>query len=383
MTVVLLDSEHRGQADQRAVVGEDPDDVGAPADLAVEALQRVGASDLAPVVGREGVEGQDVVLGALHQGNDLGELALQRGHRFGEPVARLVETVGVEDRADQRRQQAVLVAACVPQAVAQEVHGAALPRRAEHLGDRVLQALVGIADDQLHADQAARDEVPEEVGPERLGLRLADVQADDLPAAGLMDAVGDDHALALDPAAVSDLLDLGVEEQIDVAALQRPRPERLDLLVQAGADAADLRPAHAQPKALDELIDTPCAHAAHIGLLDNRQQRLLGALPGRQKAREVRPLADLGDLQLDLAGPGVPPPRSIAVAVRRAIRRSPLTVLGTDQLGDLDLHQLPGQPPHTLAQHVGVLVDQHLPDDLLDRHPVCSGHRRCLLVVEP
>jgi hypothetical protein len=42
MTVVLLDGEHPGQADQAVVVGEDPDDVGAPADLAVEALQRVG-----------------------------------------------------------------------------------------------------------------------------------------------------------------------------------------------------------------------------------------------------------------------------------------------------------------------------------------------------
>jgi hypothetical protein len=41
-TVVLLDGEHRGQADQAAVVGEDPDDVGPAADLAVEALQRVG-----------------------------------------------------------------------------------------------------------------------------------------------------------------------------------------------------------------------------------------------------------------------------------------------------------------------------------------------------
>jgi hypothetical protein len=60
-----------------------------------------------------------------------------------------------------------------------------------------------------------------------------------------------------------------------------------------------------------------------------------------------------------------------------------LTALGTDQLGDLDLHQLRHQPPHALAHHVGVLVDQHLPDDLLDLHPVCSGHRRCLLVVEP
>jgi hypothetical protein len=66
--------------------------------------------------------------------------------------------VGVEDRADQRTQQPVLIAASVPQAVPEEVHRAALPRRAQHLGDRVLQALVGVGDDQLHADQAARDQ---------------------------------------------------------------------------------------------------------------------------------------------------------------------------------------------------------------------------------
>jgi hypothetical protein len=72
MTVVLLDGEHRGQADQAAVVGEDPHDVGAPCNLAVEAFQRVGRAQLAPVVGREGVEGQHVVLGGLEHGGDLG-----------------------------------------------------------------------------------------------------------------------------------------------------------------------------------------------------------------------------------------------------------------------------------------------------------------------
>jgi hypothetical protein len=382
MTVVLLDSEHRGQADQRAVVGEDPDDIGASADLAVEALKRVGASDLAPVVCGEAVEGQDVVLGGLEHPGDLGQGALQRRDRFGELVASAGEVFGVEDRADQRGQQPVLIAAGVPEAVSEEVHGAALPRRAEDLGDGVLQALVGVGNDQLHADQAARDQGPEEIGPERLGLRGADVQADDLPPACLVDAVGDDHALALHPAAVADLLDLGIEKQVEVAALQRPRAERLDLLIQPGADAADLAAADPQPEALDELVDAPGRHAAHIGLLDHRQQRLLRAPAGLQEAREIRALTDLGDLQLDLARPGVPPPSPIAVAMRGPVLGA-LTVLGADQLGDLDLHELPGQPLDRLAQHVGVLVDQHLPDDLLDRHPVCSGHRRCLLVVEP
>jgi hypothetical protein len=53
-------------------------------------------------------------------------------------------------------------------------------------------------------------------------------------------AVGDDHAFALHAATVADLLDLGVQEQVDLAALQRARAERLDLLVQSGTDPADL-----------------------------------------------------------------------------------------------------------------------------------------------
>ncbi len=41
-TVVLLDDHACGEPDQRSVVGEDADDVGAPTHLAVEALERIG-----------------------------------------------------------------------------------------------------------------------------------------------------------------------------------------------------------------------------------------------------------------------------------------------------------------------------------------------------
>jgi hypothetical protein len=78
----------------------------------------------------------------------------------------------------------------------------------------------------LHPDKPARDQGPEELAPERLGLGFADIQADDLPTSGLVDGMRDDDALARDSAAVADLLDLGVDEQIRVAALQRPLPER-------------------------------------------------------------------------------------------------------------------------------------------------------------
>jgi hypothetical protein len=82
MTVVLLDHEAGGEAQQSPVVGEDPDDVGAPADLAVDALERVGAPDLAPVVSRERVEGEHVLLGLLEHRGDLGQRALELGDRL-------------------------------------------------------------------------------------------------------------------------------------------------------------------------------------------------------------------------------------------------------------------------------------------------------------
>jgi hypothetical protein len=97
--------------------------------------------------------------------------------------------------------------------IPEEVHGAALPRRPEHLRECGLEARMRGADRQLDADEATRDEAAEKVAPERLGLRGADIEADDLPPACLMDGVRDDDALARDPAAVSDLLDLRVDEQ--------------------------------------------------------------------------------------------------------------------------------------------------------------------------
>jgi hypothetical protein len=99
---------------------------------------------------------------------------------------------------------------------------------------------VGVADRKLHADQSARDKTAEQVAPERLGLGFADVQADDLAPAGLVHGMRDDNRLARHPAAVADLLDLGVDEQILIAALQRPLAKRLHLLVQQPRDPAHL-----------------------------------------------------------------------------------------------------------------------------------------------
>src|SRR3954468_14071811 len=167
------------------------------------------------------------------------------------------------------------------------------------------------------------------------------------------------------------------------ATLQPPLTERLHLLIQQPRDPADLALADPQSEALDELIDTPRRDAADIGLLHDRYQRLLAALPGLQDRREVAALTDLRDLQIDLTRPRIPPPWPIAIAMRHAILGPALTMGGADQLRHLRLHQLLRHQPHRLANHVTVLLAQHLPDDLLDRHPLGTGHRWRLLSSTP
>ena len=98
------------------------------------------------------------------------------------------------------------------------------------------------------------DETAEEVGPERFGLGLADIDRQDLPPAALVDTMRDDQRFGDDAAAIADLLHLRVEEQMRVAALQRPRPECLDVLVELLADAADVdfeirSPSRSKPRA--------------------------------------------------------------------------------------------------------------------------------------
>jgi len=144
MTVVGLDCEHRDEPDQRGVVGEDPHDVGAPADLAVEALQGIGRPELGPVLGGKREERQHVVFGLLEQRGDLRQPALELADGVAQAPARFLVVRGGEDRSDDRPQRVVLVLARVAAKVAEEVHGAALPRRAEDLRQCRLQAGVGV-----------------------------------------------------------------------------------------------------------------------------------------------------------------------------------------------------------------------------------------------
>jgi hypothetical protein len=101
-------------------------------------------------------------------------------------------------------------------------------------------------------------------------------------------------------------------------------------------------------------------------------------LRGCRKLGKFGALAQLRDGELELAGAGVPAPGAVAVSVGGAILGA-LSTLGSDQLGDLGLHQLLGHPPQRLAHRVDAVAFHEPANDFLGRHPLLLGHRGALL----
>ena len=62
------------------------------------------------------------------------------------------------------------------------MNSAPLPRRAEHAGNRVPKSVVGVRDHQLDAPEPTLDQALQKARPERLGLRGANTEPDDLAA---------------------------------------------------------------------------------------------------------------------------------------------------------------------------------------------------------
>ena len=64
---MLFGQDRADEPDQGVAVGEDPDNVGAAADLPVESLLRIVRPDLPPVRPREGGESQQFLYGVGEQ----------------------------------------------------------------------------------------------------------------------------------------------------------------------------------------------------------------------------------------------------------------------------------------------------------------------------
>jgi hypothetical protein len=139
----------------------------------------------------------------------------------------------------------------------------------QHRGNRGLQALVGVGDDQLHPVQAAGDQVAQQGGPPGAVLAGDQVDAEHLAAAVGVDASRDHHAHACDAVVVAAAHRKRVQPHIGVgASVQRPGAEGGHRRVQAGGQLRHLRLGQrGDPKGLDQpstrRVDTPArSHSA-------------------------------------------------------------------------------------------------------------------------
>jgi hypothetical protein len=93
-----------------------------------------------------------------------------------------------------------------------------------------LEAGMGIRDDQLHPGQSSSPQRAQERRPEGAVLAVADVQAEDFPAAVGGDPGGDDDRTADDPAIDAGLEVGGVHQPVrEGGVAKRARAERRDL----------------------------------------------------------------------------------------------------------------------------------------------------------
>src|SRR5690242_19916173 len=121
------------------------------------------------------------------------------------------------------------------------MHTTTLPARRKNPPDRRFQSLMRVGDDQLHAVQPALGQAPEKPGPERLGLRGADMQPDDLPLAFGIHRHGDYGSDRNDATALALLEIRGIEPEIGPFARERAVEEGVHPLVDVLAELGNLR----------------------------------------------------------------------------------------------------------------------------------------------
>jgi len=109
-----------------------------------------------------------------------------------------------EGRGDEGRDHAAPALSGMGQRIAHKMNAAALPCGAQHLGDSGFDTFMGIGDHKLHAAQAAPRQLAQELRPDRLGFRGADLHAQHLAPAVGIDAHGDDDGDRDDAPATAD-----------------------------------------------------------------------------------------------------------------------------------------------------------------------------------
>ena len=130
--VVLFKEDRADQAGDGGFVREDADDLGAPFDFAVQAFDGICGVELGPVRRRKGHIGENIGLGVIHEGGELGQFGPQL---IGDLAPLLAGRQGVvlsEGCGDEGGDDAPAALAGMGERIAHEMHPAALPAGVQH-----------------------------------------------------------------------------------------------------------------------------------------------------------------------------------------------------------------------------------------------------------
>ena len=161
-----------------------------------------------------------------------------------------------------------------------------------------------VGDDELGPGKAAIAQVAEELGPERFGLGVTDVDAEHLSVPVDTESCCDHDCLGHDVAVLADVLVGGIEPDVDERlVIQSSGAQHGDIDVDLLADPRHRRLADTgvATECLDEVVDLAGARAADVGGHDHRPQRLVDPAARLEQLGEERPLAELGDVDFDTA----------------------------------------------------------------------------------
>jgi site-specific DNA recombinase len=262
------------------------------------------------------------------------------------------------------------------------MHPTALPTRPlQDGGDRAGEALMRVADHQLHAGQAPGEERPEEAVPEGTVLARPHVEAQHLPLARQPHARGDPVASAPsrhrdDPPLGPYLHEGGVQPDIRVRPLQPPVAEALHHRVQFLAEPAHLTLGDARhPQGLHQRVHPAGRNALHIRLLDHRRQRPLGAGARFQQRGEVAAIPHARHPQRETPYARVPGAVPVAVALPGPRRRPRMPPSAQMRL-DFRLHQRLAHHRQCFPEEVHIRLCRRLAKQVQQCHARRVGHRR-------
>ena len=342
-----------GDEPQRArAVGEGADGACAALDLAVQAFESVRRADAHPVLSR-GTRStrsrrRSRARGTRRPRGTAWRTAARKLRRF---TLRGVERLGVQ-HGDELAGEAFLVTLRhVREHVPHQVHGAALlPDLGQDLPRRRDEPGVLVAHDEAHAGEATLDQLGEQLGPARLGLRRADVNAEQVTVVVGADAVRDERGHVLDGARPPRVDERRVEVQVRDGPDDRRAAQRLDLVLEplwsrdSRSSASTRLSSSASVTAAMSRVDTPatydCVMAASIS---GRRASVPAERCGRRAAA-----ARAADAEVDLAGGRDDAPRVAAVAHVDALVTA-LVRAGTDESLQLLVEDDLDGRPHRVA----------------------------------